>query len=314
MKYRAFLFVLAGCILLGFGAFAFLGDVTYPWGKILESRKSLYNNIYLYKSDKYLNMAFGFNRKYYVESRYNPLDELELPIPYTRFMTVGAVYAKNMSSILEIGSGGGRTSWYLHRFFPNASVTSVELDPVVVELARKYFGIKGEPGFHIVSQDGRLFLSHTKDKYDIILIDAYRGPFVPFHLLTKEFYQLVKNHLADGGVVVQNVAPSTMLFDLAVKTINSVFPQLDFYKADGNIITIAYDGNAHTPNELEQTAQKRQTQSHLRYDLPDMLKDRRHFVPDDGFVDANAKTLTDDFAPVEALQAIERYNRKWTSP
>ena len=65
---------------------------------------------------------------------------------------------------------------------------------------------------------------------------------MPFHLLTKEFYQIVKDHLAEGGVVAQNVEPSTMLFDSAVKTINAVFPQLDFYRADGNIVTVAYAG------------------------------------------------------------------------
>ena len=63
-------------------------------------------------------------------------------------------------------------AWYLHRFLPNVSVTSVELDPAVLELARKYFGIRDEPNFQVVNRDGRLFLSESKDKYDIILIDA----------------------------------------------------------------------------------------------------------------------------------------------
>src|SRR6185312_12635265 len=104
-------------------------------------------------------------------------------------------------------------SWYLHKFLPGVPVTSVELDPDIVKLARQYFGIHDEPNFNVVNEDGRKFLANSKDHYDVILIDAYRGPFVPFHLLTKEFYQIARDHLADGGVVLQNVEPSTMLFD-----------------------------------------------------------------------------------------------------
>ena len=200
---------------------------------LVNSRESLYNNIYVYREGPYVSMTFGYNRRIYTESVYNTLDDRDLPVPYTRYMTESLIYAKNIHSILEIGFGGGRTSWYLHRFLPNVSVTSVELDPAVVALSRKYFGIRDEPNFQVVNRDGRIFLSESKDKYDIILIDAYRGPFVPFHLLTKEFYQLVKSHLAEGGVVAQNIEPSTMLFNSAVKTIHAVFPQLDFYRRRG---------------------------------------------------------------------------------
>ena len=256
-------------------------------------------------------MTFGHNRRIYTESIYNTRDERDLPVDYTRFMTASLMYAKDIHAILEIGFGGGRTSWYLHRFLPNVSVTSVELDPAVVELARKYFGIRDEPNFQVVNRDGRLFMSESKDRYDIILIDAYRGPFVPFHLLTKEFYQLVKNHLAEGGVVAQNVEPSTMLFDSAVKTINAVFPQLDFYRADGNIVTVAYDGAERTAEDLAGIARDRDKAFGLRYSLVDMLSQRRRIQIDSGkVIDPNAKVLTDDFAPVETLKNIERHNRK----
>jgi spermidine synthase len=280
--------------------------------QLVESKESLYNNIYVYKQGDYYAMTFGYNRKIYTESIYNSKDDRDLPVTYTRYMTASLMYAKDVHSILEIGFGGGRTSWYLHRFLPGVSVTSVELDPEVEALAKKYFGIKDEPNFHLVNQDGRIFLMHSTDKYDIILIDAYRGPFVPFQLLTKEFYQIVKDHLADGGVVAQNVEPSTMLFDSAVKTIQSVFPQTDFYLADGNVVTIAYDGPPRDNAALEKIAKQRQTELNLRYPLTDMLAQRRGLTPNT--IDPSAKVLTDDFAPVEALKAIDNHNRKWPDP
>ena len=277
--------------------------------KLLESRESLYNNIYIYGMDNRVLLTFGYNSHYYVESIYNTRDELDLPAPYTRFMSVGLIYAKKAESILLIGFGGGRTDWYLHHSLPNTSVTSVELDPVVIELAHKYFGIKDEPNFKVVNQDGRIFLADSKDRYDIIIIDAYRGPFVPFHLLTTEFYRMVKNHLADGGVVVQNVESRTMLFDSAVKTISAVFPNMDFYVAGVNVVTVAYDGPERTPDDLARSAAERQNAFHTRYDLSDMLKQRQHGF--EGTISPKAKVLTDDFAPVESLRAIEQNNRKW---
>jgi len=278
---------------------------------LLESKESLYNNIYVYEQPPYVSMTFGHNRKIYTESVYNTRDDRDLPVAYTRFMTASLMYAKDVHSILEIGFGGGRTSWYLHKFLPNVSVTSVELDPTVVQLARKYFGIKEEPNFQVATRDGRLFLSESKERYDLILIDAYRGPFVPFHLLTKEFYQIVKDHLADGGVVAQNVEPSTMLFDAAIKTISVVFPQLDFYRADGNIVTVAYEGPERKPEDLASFARDRDKAYGLRYSLIEMLSERRRIQIDGGnVIDASAKVLTDDFAPVETLKNIERHNRK----
>ena len=301
-------------VMLGAIAGALVGVAAAPAQdsrNLLESKESLYNNIYVYEQPPYVSMTFGHNRRIYTESVYNTRDDRDLPVEYTRFMTASLMYAKDVHSVLEIGFGGGRTSWYLHRYLPNVQVTSVELDPTVVELARKYFGIKEEPNFQVVNRDGRLFLQESKEHYDLILIDAYRGPFVPFHLLTKEFYQIAREHLADGGVVAQNVEPSTMLFDSAVKTINAVFPQLDFYRADGNIVTVAYDGAERKPEDLAGVARDRDKAYGLRYSLLDMLSQRRHIqIAGGNVIDPNAKVLTDDFAPVETLKNIERHNRK----
>jgi len=279
--------------------------------RLLESRESIYNNIYVYQRSQYVILTFGHNKQIYTESVFNGGDDRELVITYTQFMTAGLMYPKNVTSILEIGTGGGRTAWYLHRFLPHVRVTSVELDPAVVELSRKYFGLKDEPNFALEAKDGRLFLAQSKDRYDIIMIDAYRGPFVPFHLLPKEFYQIVRDHLAEGGVVVQNVASDTMLFDAAMKTIGAVLPQLEFYKSDDNYVTVAYDGPARKLEDLAAIAAERDKAFGLRYPLAGMLAQRKAVDLNDAkMISPKATVLTDDFAPVEALKSIERHNRK----
>lgn len=279
--------------------------------KLLVEKESLYNNIYIYSDPPLVTLKFGHNGRLYTESAYNTKDDRDLPVAYTRYMTAGLIYPKEIKSILEIGSGGGRTAWYLHRYLPDVPITTVELDPTVAELAQEHFGIKNEKNFKIATRDGRLFLREGKERYDIILIDAYRGPFVPFHLLTKEFYQAVKADLNDGGVVVQNIEPTTMLFDAAAKTIQAVFANVEFYVADGNVVTVAYDGPKRTFEDIKRAAGERQAAFKLRYDLTKMLAQRRLLKSDT--ISAEAKVLTDDFAPVEALKAIEKHNRKWPS-
>lgn len=109
----------------------------------------------------------------------------------------------------------------------------------------------------------------------VVLIDAYRGGFVPFHLPTTEFYELVKSRLAPNGVVAQNVEPTTMIFDAALATIGSVFENTDLYDAGGNVVMIAYDDPRHGQAELLETTRNLDGTFRFKYPLSDILARRR---------------------------------------
>lgn len=273
--------------------------------KLIEERNSTYNNIYVYKDGPYMIMTFGHNKRIYTETIYDTTNELALPVTYTQFSTVGLAYSSELDNLLEVGFGGGRTAWYLHKHVPSLDITAVELDPAVVELAKKYFGIRSEDRFKIEVADGRSFMLKSRTTWNVIMIDAYRGPFVPFHLLTEEFYKLVKSKLKPGGVVVQNIEPTTMMFDSAIATIQRIFPNVDYYNAGGNTVIVAYDGPRQTPDALLARANVLQKQYRFAYPLPVLLNVRRTFKPNHP-----GKVLSDDFAPVESLRAIEKHNRK----
>src|SRR5262249_24982555 len=121
---------------------------------------------------------------------------------------------------------------------------------------------------------GRTFLRQTKESYDLIMIDAYRGTFVPFHLLTKEFFTLVKQRLRPGGAVAQNIEPSTMLFPAAIATLKSVFVHVDLFEAEGNVVAVAYDWPAKTKEQLQARAQALQSQFQFRHPLPNLFSIR----------------------------------------
>lgn len=272
---------------------------------LLEKRESLYNNIFIFGDKDTVTMTFGQNKRYYTESSMKLSDPGALTVDYTRYMTLGIAYPTKVERIAEIGLGGGRTVSYLNATLPDTAILAIELDKDVVELARKYFQFKETARLRTVVSDGRAYLLKDPDKWDIILIDAYRGPFVPFHLLTREFYNLVKSRLNPGGVVVQNIEPSTMLFDSASATLKSVFPSVDLYDGGGNVVAVGYSGPQLPQAELLARAARAQEKWNPRYDLKTMAGERRLLTRPTG------KILTDDFAPVETMRAIEKNNEKW---
>ena len=275
---------------------------------VVAQVESLYNDIYVYRRPNgFYVLSFGAERLRYTESVVNPHDELDLPVYYTQSMTAGLAYAPKLESAAIIGLGGGRTAWYHHKSVPGLAMTAVELDPAVAEIADTFFSVRDEDNFDVEILDGRMWLARNEDRrFDIIMVDAYRGPFVPFHLLTREFYELVSDRLNPGGVVVQNVEPSTMLFDSAVATIASAFDNLVFFEGQGNIVILAYDGPPRDEAEIARLAAERQAEYGFRYPLPEILQ--RRYMPEVG----KAEAMTDDFAPVEYLKAIERHNEKRT--
>ncbi|GAC1354077.1 MAG: fused MFS/spermidine synthase [Herpetosiphon sp.] len=140
----------------------------------------------------------------------------------------------DVRSMMLIGSAAGTIPKQFLAFFgKDRRVDGVELDPAIVDVGRKYFamddGTAAAPNFRVHEADGRIYLAHSKDRYDIIGMDAYRQPYIPFHLTTKEFFVDVKAHLTDRGVAVVNAGkPGTdyRLVSTLANTMKAVFPQV----------------------------------------------------------------------------------------
>lgn len=105
-----------------------------------------------------------------------------------------------------LGNAGGTVARAYRRFYPQARIDGVEIDPKVSSVGERYFGLVPGPLMHLYNEDARPFLLGHRYRYDIICVDAYRQPYVPFYLATREFYQLVKSRLRPGGIVALNVA------------------------------------------------------------------------------------------------------------
>jgi spermidine synthase len=123
-------------------------------------------------------------------------------------MTIAAIYPQDVKRVLMLGLGGGAITTYLGRFLPDATIDTVELDPGVIDVAKKYFGIRETNKSRLLESDGRVFLNRHREPYDIIIADAFTGSYIPFHLMTKEFYGLVRERLAPNGVAAFNILPA----------------------------------------------------------------------------------------------------------
>ncbi len=129
--------------------------------------------------------------------------------------------------ILLLGLGGGTSARVLHALHPDARIVGVELDPAVVEAGRRWFGLPPEVEVHVA--DARPWLEEDDGRYDVIIVDAFRFPYVPFQLATREFMVALRDHLAPGGVVMLNIGrdgEAREVVDAVAATLASVFPRV----------------------------------------------------------------------------------------
>ncbi|ATB38993.1 hypothetical protein CYFUS_004432 [Cystobacter fuscus] len=134
-------------------------------------------------------------------------DPLAVPIDYVRVATAGLALTQGRSRILVVGLGGGSFPMLLHRLLPRrARIDVVELNPVVVDMARRFFGVREDHRLHIHVDDGSRFMTRQGSRYDLIFLDAFLDRGTPDHLKESRVFEDVRHRLSFGGVAVINVA------------------------------------------------------------------------------------------------------------
>jgi spermidine synthase len=121
-------------------------------------------------------------------------------------LAVPGLVGRPLRRVAILGNAGGTTARALGRYYPAADIDGVELDSAVTRAGRRFLGLGDNPRLTVHHADARPFLRATRSRYDLIVVDAYRQPYVPFYLATREFFRLVRQHLTPGGVVLLNVA------------------------------------------------------------------------------------------------------------
>ena len=197
--------------------------------------------------------------------------------------------------LLFLGGGGYTLPRCIAQTLPAATIDVVEIDPGVTRTAYEYLGLRPEDRLRSTNADARWFLMRSKERYDIIFGDAFNDISIPYHLTTREFIQLQREHLQPGGLMAANVIDNVPRGDFLpsyFRTIQSVFgdrnvtvlAERDGYSRDAQSTLVVVAGNLgfHFPDEAVSVPQK---------DI------------DDAFRRGRWTLLTDDYAPVDNLVA-----------
>jgi spermidine synthase len=134
---------------------------------------------------------------------------LAVPLSYVRVATAGLAFTSGRSRALVLGLGGGSFPMLLCRCLPRMVVDVVEVNPVVVDVARRFFGVRESERLRIHLEDGARFMQRQGARYDLILLDAFSGEGIPEQFKEPAFFEAVLGRLAPGGAVVLNIAMET---------------------------------------------------------------------------------------------------------
>ena len=209
------------------------------------------------------------------------------------FLALPPLLGRDLERVAILGNAAGTTARALGVYYPAAAVDGVELDPAVSRVGRRYFGLNEIPQLEVHDADARPFLRATDQRYDLIVVDAYHQPYVPFYLATREFFALVRQHLAPGGIVALNVAAvpdDKRLVQAVGTTLAAEFPQvLEWPALRFNTILLGLT-EPLAPGELERR---------LSSGPPALAPLRELLARDARPLEASGRAWTDDRAPVE---------------
>jgi spermidine synthase len=226
---------------------------------------------------------------------------------YTRYFHLPYLLADDpddIDRVLFIG-GGGFTG--PKRFVEeyDATVDVVEIDPEVIDVAKRYFAVdESHERLNIYQGDGRRYLRETNRSYDLIVLDAYKKDKVPFQLTTVEFFELAESRLSADGMLYANVisaesGPASKFYRAEYRTMSEVYPQVyTFPTVGGSIVqNIQLVATRNGTRVSEATLRAREVRRDIGIDLSfEVRKLREEPPPTD-----DVPVLRDDRAPVDSL-------------
>lgn len=232
------------------------GGFDKPTPGLVYETESSYNYIQVLRENDYTYLRL--NEGQGIHSMYHPT-QLDYAGPWEQvlaapFFNPAPVNPRAVTSMAIVGLAAGTTARQATLAYGPIAIDGFEIDPKIVEVGRRYFDMN-EPNLTVSIVDGRRGLALSPRRYQVISIDAYRPPYIPWHLTTREFFQIVRDHLTADGVVTVNVgrAPGDRrLIEAMCATLGSVFPSVYVTDLPGTFNSILYATvQPSTPADLE---------------------------------------------------------------
>jgi len=212
---------------------------------MIYETESAYNYIQVLEYGDYRYLRLNEGQGYH--SVYSP-SELFYSGPWSQVLVAplfnsAPASLDSVQSMAVVGLAAGTTARQATTVYgEDLRIDGFEIDPKIVEVGQTYFGMT-ESNLNVIVEDGRWGLAHSENHYDIISVDAYRPPYIPWQMTTLEFFEIAYNHLTDQGVLVINIGRSpldrTLVNDLAT-TIRQVFPTVFTMDVPNSFNTILF--------------------------------------------------------------------------
>jgi spermidine synthase len=236
-----------------------------PRGKTEYTVRSEYSRIRVTREGNVRTLWFiRDNGDEVIESQQDLAKPHELLVDYTRFMFLSYLFRPKQEKVLIVGLGGGSMVHFLKHYDPKVKVDVVEIDPVIVSVAEKFFGVKSGGNVNIITRDGLDYLRKTEAQYDVIYMDAFLKPSrdtdetgVPLRLKTLKFYKDVQKKLTPDGLMVFNLNPHSKIGE-DVKTIREAFRQTYVFhlpEFGGLVVVGSLSDKRLTPAALQTAAE-----------------------------------------------------------
>jgi spermidine synthase len=202
----------------------------------------------------------------------------DLGLPYAKSAMIGLAFTDAVDRILVVGLGGGTIPMFLRKHYPSAQIDVVEIDPQIINLAKRYFNFIEDGLLHAYAQDGRAFIEGVQKPYDLIFLDAFSATGIPAHLATKEFLLALKKSLKRSGVIIANkwsTPKVNLLYKSMLRTYQEVFHEVYTLRVPGvgNKVVIALPRlTGLSLNSITERAQQISSQKQLPFDLSQVLQ------------------------------------------
>lgn len=179
------------------------------------------------------------NGEIVIESQVDVANSENLLIRYTRTMFANYLFNPTPTRVMIVGLGGGAMVKFIEHYDSDLFVDVVEIDPVIVQIADEYFGVRNSEQVHITTGDGFAYLEAATETYDTVYMDAFLKPSnntdstgVPLRMQTVRFYEGIQSHLTETGNVIFNLNHGEELVE-NIEAIRSAFPQTYIFRVMG---------------------------------------------------------------------------------
>ena len=275
--------------------------------RVLYRADTQYHRITVTEADNIRHLRFDASN----QSALDLTDGFRSAIAYPNYLDLALAIKPDAKRVLVLGLGGGAITKRWWRDYPGMTIDTVEIDPVVIDVARRFFGLPDDARLTVTNADARRYVQTTTKTYDVVIVDTYYADSIPFHMTTSEFLREVKAKMSPGGVLAYNLIGSVQgdasrLFRSSWRTVGGVFDHRwafpiglskDRSLTQGrNIIVLASDADVPARELARRIASRVDGQVKVA-DFPSFAADLYGGVVAEGDV----PVLTDAYAPTDSL-------------